>query len=444
MTFRLLLLLLTFLAGVMFAQPSLFGPVSSHLRAGDFAPAIVFTRVLNAGSTSPWTPESLSGQVTVLAFFPDTSHNLQSVPRWNALVDKYRTQPIQFAWITGEEESSLLPWLQEHPIKGWVFHDPDGATGRAYGMEDAAAVIIGNDRRILGFDPSMLPEEETVKAALEGRITTTRPESSLAAIQAFAKSGRVLLNSESTRMPRYQDRKPNFPPSYTVHISPAKQPTSGEADSGDFAGDTDRDFQGFALRLLLAQIYAINPIRIYLPPALDNNQRYDIAVNLPQPESTESVNARILQAIQEHFGVIASREERLLDVYVVTAANGKPPAPLARTDDDLGSSGSSFSNVQFQHPKDMTDPEDFMNARRPISDIRGVALEGTLDDFCHTLESALDRPVINETAMQGVYEFNLKTTEGSENGFLDRLRNQFNLSIAPAQRRVQVVVLKPR
>jgi uncharacterized protein (TIGR03435 family) len=443
MTFRLLLLLLTFLAGVMFAQPSLFGPVSSHLRAGDFAPAIVFTRVLNAGSTSPWTPESLSGQVTVLAFFPDTSHNLQSVSRWNALVDKYRTQPIQFAWITGEEESSLLPWLQEHPIKGWVFHDPDGATGRAYGMEDAAAVIIGNDRRILGFDPSMLPEEETVKAALEGRITTTRPESSLAAIQAFAESGRVLLNSESTRMPRYQDRKPNFPPSYTVHISPAKQATRGEADSGDFAGDTDRDFQGFALRLLLAQIYDINPIRIYLPPALDNNQRYDIAINLPEPESTERVNARILQGIQEHFGVIASREERLLDVYVVTTVNGKPPAPLARTDDDLGSSGSSFSNVQFQHPKDMTDPEDFMNAKRPISDIRGIALEGTLDDFCHTLESALDRPVVNETAMQGVYKFDVKTTEGSENGFLDRLRNQFNLSIAPDQRRVQVVVLKP-
>ncbi len=235
-------------------------------------------------------------------------------------------------------------------------------------------------------------------------------------------------------MPRYQDRKPNFPPSYTVHISPAK-----EADHGD----TDRDSQGFGLRRLLAQIYAINPIRLYLPPALDNNQRYDIAINLPEPESTESVNARILQAIQEHFGVIAAREERWLDVYVVTAANGKPPAPLARTDDDPGSSGSSFSRVQFQHPKEMTDPEDLMNAKRPISDIRGISLEGTLDDFCHTLESALDRPVVNETAMQGVYEFNLKTTEGSENGFLDRLRDQFNLSIAPAQRRVEVVVLKP-
>jgi uncharacterized protein (TIGR03435 family) len=92
----------------------------------------------------------------------------------------------------------------------------------------------------------------------------------------------------------------------------------------------------------------------------------------------------------------------------------------------------------------MIDPEEFMNARRPIGDIRAISLEGTLDDFCHTLESALDRPVVNETGMQGVYEFNLKSSESSENDFLDRLRDQFNLRIALAQRRVQIVALKPR
>src|SRR5580698_6064493 len=211
MTFRLLLFLLTFLAGVMFAQPSLFGPVSSHLRAGDFAPAIVFTRVLNAGSASPWAPESLAGQVTVLAFFPDTSHNLQSVSRWNALVDKYRSQQIQFVWITGEKESSLLPWLQEHPVKGWVFHDPDGATGRIYGMEISTTVIIGPDRRILGFDQAIIPEQRTLTAALEGRITTVQPQITPAALQAFDESHMVLLSAEPQTMHRSDDDKPDFP-----------------------------------------------------------------------------------------------------------------------------------------------------------------------------------------------------------------------------------------
>ena len=79
----------------------------------------------------------------MLAFLPDTSHNLQSVSSWNALVDQFADKLVQFVWITGEAESSLGPWLQKHPVNGWVFHDPLGATGRSYGLEDLSAVIIG-------------------------------------------------------------------------------------------------------------------------------------------------------------------------------------------------------------------------------------------------------------------------------------------------------------
>ena|ERR1700722_5845470 len=93
MMFRLLLLL-ALLAGSMFTQP---GP----LKAGDFAPGIVFTRILNNGSASDWTADSLSGQLTVLVFYPDTSHNLQSVIRWNALVQQFAGKPIQFASSQG-------------------------------------------------------------------------------------------------------------------------------------------------------------------------------------------------------------------------------------------------------------------------------------------------------------------------------------------------------
>ncbi len=79
-----------------------------------------------------------------------------------------------------------------------------------------------------------------------------------------------------------------------------------------------------------------------------------------------------------------------------------------------------------------------------ISDIRGISLQGTLDEFCRALEHALDRPVVNETNLQGEYEFNVKAAAHGDNDFLERLHDQFNLSITPAQRRVQVVMLKPR
>jgi uncharacterized protein (TIGR03435 family) len=387
MMFRLLMLL-ALLAGSMFTQP---GP----LKAGDFAPGIVFTRILNNGSASDWTADSLSGQVTVLVFYPDTSHNLQSVIRWNALVQQFAGKPIQFAWITGEQESSLLPWLQQHPVNGWVFYDPDGSTGRAYRMDLDAAVIIGADRRIVGYDESIIPDPATLNAALDGRLTT------------------VLLQSAEAR------------PSYMVHISPAKS------------------VDGLTLKQHIAQLYDVSPIRIHLPPALDDDQRYDIALVLPAPESTESTNNRILQAIQDYFGVTAAREERWSDVYVVTTANGKSPAPLARPDDGSSFVGASFSSVRIQVPEAVSIPEDFPKPVG-IADLRGISLKGTLDDFCRDIERALDRPVINETNLKGEYELDVKAAADGENDFLERLRDQFNLSITPAQRRVEVVVLKPR
>ena len=115
-------------------QVGLYGPVRVHLKAGDVAPDISFTRMLSGPGAASWSQTNLTGQMTVVVFYPDTSHNLESVTRWNAVVEKFAGKPVQFVWVTGEEEDRLLPWLNEHPVKGWVFFDPEGKTGKAYGL----------------------------------------------------------------------------------------------------------------------------------------------------------------------------------------------------------------------------------------------------------------------------------------------------------------------
>jgi hypothetical protein len=150
-----------------------------------------------------------------------TSRNLPTITRWNSLVDTFAGKEVQFLFISGEKESTLLPWLSQHPIKGWVFHDPNGETGRAYGLEEPATVFIGTDGKIIGFgDMGFPPQELQVTAALEGRITTTRPTP--ATMKVFLESGQVVLNAEPFRMLRADEHKPNFPPSYTLHVSPSK------------------------------------------------------------------------------------------------------------------------------------------------------------------------------------------------------------------------------
>jgi uncharacterized protein (TIGR03435 family) len=434
MNVRLLLLpLLGITLAWAFGQNGLYGPSTTHLRAGDVAPDFTFTKVLNAPGSAPWSASNLSERLTVLVFYPDTSHNPESVNLWNALVGQFAAKPVQFVWISGEEESALLPWLHEHPVKGWVFYDPRGETERAYGLELPVCVIIGANRRIVGFH-TMLPTADLLNAALEGRITTG-PQSK-ATIKAFMESNLVLLDAEPLRI--LDDHKPDFPPSYALHVSPS--PSEGH---GNFKGPTFWSLEGYGLKEAIRELYSVNPIRVRLPASLDNGKRYDFALVLPEAESEEKMKDRMRHGIEDYFHITGQRENRLLDVYVVTAPDRKPPLAKARTSDEMLVSNSKMSDVGYETTSGL-DEELERSEPLSIAAIRSVGMEGTADELCDLLEGELDRPMVNETNLHGEFEFDVKSTEGVENDFLDRLRDQSGLAITPAHRNVEILVFLPR
>ncbi len=235
MLFRMALVQLLAISCAL-AQTAIYGPVTVRLKAGDLAPDFLFHSVVSMSGAAASGVPNLAREITVIAFFPDTSHNIQTVSTWNALVDHFGDRPIQFVWITGEKESILLPWLREPPLKGWDIHDAEGATGRAYGIETLDAAIVGPDRRILGFDHGIVPAAATLEGILDGHAAT-RPKST-PELMALVEKGLVILDAEPERMPRPDDHKPNFPPSWKAQISPA-----ASEGGGDYGGP---DYWGFA------------------------------------------------------------------------------------------------------------------------------------------------------------------------------------------------------
>jgi uncharacterized protein (TIGR03435 family) len=433
---RFLLCLLVLAVPGAFGQMGIYGSVTSHLKAGDRAPDITFTKVLSAPVAGSWSQSNLSGLLTVLAFYPDTSHNLESVTAWNAVVEKFADQPVQFVWITGEEESTLLPWLEEHPISGWVFHDPKGQTGNAYGMELPANVIVGTDRKIVGFYMWIGETGSLLEAVKDGRITTTRPDR--ASLKAFSESGKVHIDAEPQRMPRVDDHRPAFPPSYAVHVSLSQGEERGNSSADDYWA-----LKGYTLKETVDELYDVNSIRVQLPASLDTNKHYDVAIVVPDHESREKMKDRMRQGLQDYFHVTARRENRLVDVYVVSAvSNRKPPAVEARPDEGMG--GFRSSGMGFENAGGSLD--EMLEGMKPqsIGAIRSVAIEGTVDQFCHMLERALDRPLVNETSLEGEFKFRVESSDGAENDFLERLRDQLGLVITPAQRNVETLVFEPR
>ena len=435
MRIRPLLPLLVLAIPGAFGQISLYGPVTARPHAGDLAPDLTFTKTLSSPANDAWSPANLAGQLTVLVFFPDTTHNLQSVTLWNAAVDKFVGKPVEFVWITGEREATLLPWLEQHPIKGWVLHDPQGKTGNAYGLEMPANVLIGTDRKIVGFFMGVPEIENLIQAAQEGRITTTRP--SKETLQSFIESKQVLIYKEPFRMERPEDHKPPFPPSYTVHVAPSQSD-----ERGNFGSDTFFALKGYTLREAIEFLYDVNSIRTQIPALLDNDKRYDFSLVLPKQENQEKMKDRIRAGLEDYFHVHVSREDRLIDVYVLSVAkDGKLPPVKPPADKEMGGFGSS--SVEFETSSSQDDALAGTKPQ-PIAAVRGVAADGTADEFCHTLESVLDRPVVNETNLKGEFMFHVEHSEGSENNFPERLRQQLGLELTPAQRNVETLVLDPR
>ena len=246
-----------------------------------------------------------------------------------------------------------------------------------------------------------------------------------------------MLSAEAHRMPRPQDHRPDFAPSYAVHIAPAHS-----KNGGNFAGPDYWSLQGFTVKKLLAEVSGVNAIRIQLPASVDTAARYDVAVVLPRQQEREEILGLIRRGVEDHFHLTATQENLLRDVYVLTAPDRKPPAAPA---DPFAEGGGGFAFSSHMGAIVIGDSD--------VHDIRAVTNVGlgsaTVDEFCQMLERGLDRPVVNETKLDGQFDFEVKApTLASQQlppgDFVARLREQLGLVTAPGQRNVETIVYRLR
>ncbi|HEV2577675.1 MAG TPA: TIGR03435 family protein [Acidobacteriaceae bacterium] len=416
------------MAPMAFGQ-GIFGTPTGHPRAGDASPDLVFQEVLSAPAAGSSSSPNLSGQVTVLSFFPDTSHNPKPVADWNARVDEYAQRHVQFVWITGEDKRTLMPALARHPIKGWVLYDPGGATAKAFGLDTPVNVYVGPDRKIVGFQQGYIPDEATLNAVLEGRIVLERPTP--ATITTFRENNLVALDSAPARMPRAEDYRPHLTPSHTVHITP-----STASQRGNFGSDDYWVLQGVTLKEAIEELYDVSSIRSELPATVNTAKRYDFAALLPHPESRAAMKERFKQALLEHFHLSVSHEGRLTNVYVVSLEPGRRP-PVERTSEfgsRSSSVGLSVAGGWGQSVEELK-PES-------LEALYSIGERGTMDELCRDLEGSLDRPVVNETNLEGRYRIEVQLPADPKASFLTMLRERTGLVIRPGQRRITFLKFK--
>jgi uncharacterized protein (TIGR03435 family) len=425
-------------------RPGIFGLVTVSLKAGDDAPDIEFTKVLHAPGTAKWSSANAFSQTTVLVFLPLVSRNPQQVDLWNELVERFAARPVQLVLITKEPESTLLPWLAQHPMNGWLLYDPAGSTGRAYGLDMPNTVYIGTDRKIIAFSHGFVPRDEELNAVLDGRIRTEPVKPDPALLREFAKSGKVLLQAEPSRMPHPEDNKPKFPPSYEVHITSSTTLGTTSTSAPDYWS-----VGGFDLKSIVAQAYGIDDGRVDFRDAAAAGKRYDVALVLPQPEDHDAMMGRIQDALKQRFNLKITSEDEAMDVFVVTAPYG--PGPKLRLADSMGgfisSFGTSFALPKGQQPtpENIEKAIEQQRASSGITMLDNISVSGvTIEDFCKVLEKGLDRKVVDETHLTGHYDFNVVRGDRTRDGFFDMLREQLGLAFTAEKRNVPMLVVRSK
>ena len=261
-------------------------------------------------------------------------------------------------------------------------------------------------------------------------------------------------------------RKPGLSPSTDPRIWETRQ----SPDDGP-SGGSGPDYwvlQNVPLRPVLARLYDVPESRIELPEPLER-RRYDLVLALPGPVTRETMMRLMREGVEREFGV--TREQRVMDVDVLTAPHGIRAPESDRADHLMGFGSVGFAmrgdgpptgppdgllvmELMNLHtlPSDSASPDAEMHRamahmmRAGFGTVPGtVAINSisqtlSMAQLCEILEPGLDRPLLDETGLTGSYAINVHAETVNTREFLRVLSDRIGLVVSAEQRDVSMVV----
>jgi uncharacterized protein (TIGR03435 family) len=182
----------------------------------------------------------------------------------------------------------------------------------------------------------------------------------------------------------------------------------------------------FSLRALVALFWGLAPSRVIGDP-LDGAGIFDLVLSTPAANpATFRIRAR--EIIAGAFGVHVRIETRDAQVWVLAKTDAKPAAlkPIG-TISDLTGMGTAPPYV-LTKPTIARVPGRIKNVNTSMSDIAKL------------LEAACQRPVVDETGIEGRYDFQMTWEESGPEGVIDAFR-ALGFKIEPERRPIDFLVV---
>jgi len=365
---------------------------AGKVNAPEFPPGLQWVN-----TDRPLTLKELRGKVVVLEFWTTwCAPCVAAIPHLNELATKFEGR-VQFISISNEDEEVVREFLGDKPIAGWVGLDTDRSMWKGFAVEGIPhTVLVGPEGNVLAETRPEGFTEEMLEAVVAGKIAEVReklPKAS-GAIDAFAG----MRSGESSEALLEAWIRPHQPSNMM----------------GVKRANNEILMRGMGLREIIGNGLGISFERVMLPEELAQ-QDYDLVVRVPDARA-EMLKTVLRQTLEVGLGLQLRQETREAEVWVLAAPQGRTAALRQPT-----TKGGSA-------------------ARR----MRGM-LEGRYSstvDLARMLESALGKPVVDETGIEGTFHFDLKWDEEKTESVVVAVREQLGLELREARRPIEFMVVE--
>jgi len=404
----------------------------ANLQPGAVAPEIVLEKILQApaGTKTDWA--SLRGKVVILEFWATwCAPCIALQPHLNELAEKFKDQPVYFISISDEPEEIVAPFLQRRPLKGWIGLNQKHETFRAYGVSGIPRTIVVDQQgkivtALQGTQQGMELSEAMLNQLIAKNSAAAPADKSKERVAApkenSVSSFSPPLTSSSAGQPTAtSEMKASSagPAILDISIRPSKfKPAQGNP-SRISSTPTTFSASGPNLSEILRSLMAVNyrtpfPItRMFIPADLQE-QRFDVTAIVQNDKATR-FKPLVVSALENALGIKIQRVTREIDVYVLTA-----PKELAGGLRPTKAESSRFSGG----PGVM------------------AAAATEINRLVDSIEGVLKIPVIDETKLQGKFDWDLVFDGKNPQSIIEAVRKEFGLELTLAKRPVEIVLVE--
>ena len=347
---------------------SAVGEAGAQARVGHAAPPLHFDTLLQTPGSARTDWPSLRGKVVVLEFWATWCLKcVEDFPRLNELASSVDSNKVVFLAITDEDTAVVQHLLNKRKLASWVAIDKTGATFRSFAIEARpTTIVVDKAGHIVAVtDPESLKTSELVELT-EGR--NTFPKAAATSVKPTSDRASGLASAASREEPR-----PDMEVSAT-----ASKPGTATAYESSHSGD--ESFKGLSAESALTLAYSVSSKRIHLDDPLPNTP-FDVKIHGPHL-SASGRQALLKTLTSTLFNLQVTPVDVNEEVYVVTRdAKAAPSLTEAAMTLDM-----TILLEQGDH---------YLVPGRTVAQLSN-ALEGTAD-----------LPVVDETGVTGVYDWQL-------------------------------------